>query len=801
MNVVEHDNQILTKESSRIEKYLLRIINRYFTIEISENTNNIEAIIVESLTRVKRDILKDSGGVFHINRKTGHITLTVQDFNGEVAFDKNTAFNKDFGNQADTICQGNDSRLFDSRTPLEHIHTIGNIDGLEDKLNNLSISSGKHYHPNKDVLDMLVYTGSKVQIDLIQLEYLEQSLKTYIEYLNGLEQSLIMRYNLAIAPLINILDIIMKYVQELEELQKHLCIWYEEAIKYTDEELAKLRQYINNLLTEEELIFYEDKAKNNIYLIYEDEIPLPNGNINFVRVKEDVTTDIIQDGDAETLKKIFDEGIHYGDPNNNNWIWDDSLKSFMCTMNNEYYWDAFLSKGTYKNYTHRVTLFSNSEDDDAIGVELMYNDVTHDRISLVCILGGQHLGNSTYFMNGCVAYIRKNYTNSNIDGTTNNVKYYAIKPVDNSLCKMIHSTSSVKWNSLSNGITVLVKRNGNNFRIWLKYNQPHTWNSVVNEEIIDIPDPLENPLFDFNLEDFSALSEFVDQEAHYGYACYSQESSYFKDVFFCSNRTEESNDGYVTNVDSTSEVKITLPNDIATNMGNVEHIKFYFRYDEDRPVWQEDATFKDFPYTMEVPIPYMYMTYSGIPILVQGFYNKNGYITAQAKILEKINDSITASTTYKDKVIIVSDIPETYISIVNNFLATRYQLFPVTSAEDFAVISGLMNPGEEYFIDGHYGMYWNPETDETVRGFLTSDLKKLEYFDWAANQPPERLYNSHVLYINKDGYMAVDDCYNQTKRKYIYTYTPRYLSNYYQNPRIYYQVFGGRSKKDGNTSE
>lgn len=40
----------------------------------------------------------------------------------ESTFTKKTAFNKDFGNQVETVCQGNDSRLSDARTPKSHTH-------------------------------------------------------------------------------------------------------------------------------------------------------------------------------------------------------------------------------------------------------------------------------------------------------------------------------------------------------------------------------------------------------------------------------------------------------------------------------------------------------------------------------------------------------------------------------------------------------------------------------------------------------------------------------------------------------
>lgn len=50
----------------------------------------------------------------------------------EDAFTKNTAFNKDFGSVAGTVCEGNDSRLSDARTPTMHksTHAIGGSDVL-----------------------------------------------------------------------------------------------------------------------------------------------------------------------------------------------------------------------------------------------------------------------------------------------------------------------------------------------------------------------------------------------------------------------------------------------------------------------------------------------------------------------------------------------------------------------------------------------------------------------------------------------------------------------------------------------
>lgn len=54
----------------------------------------------------------------------------------EDEFTKNTAFNKNFGNTAGTVCEGNDSRLSDSRIPLPHNQEIDTINGLTSALSN-----------------------------------------------------------------------------------------------------------------------------------------------------------------------------------------------------------------------------------------------------------------------------------------------------------------------------------------------------------------------------------------------------------------------------------------------------------------------------------------------------------------------------------------------------------------------------------------------------------------------------------------------------------------------------------------
>ena len=48
----------------------------------------------------------------------------------------------DFGTAAGKVCEGNDSRLSDARTPTAHTHTIANVTGLQAALDGKIAGSG-----------------------------------------------------------------------------------------------------------------------------------------------------------------------------------------------------------------------------------------------------------------------------------------------------------------------------------------------------------------------------------------------------------------------------------------------------------------------------------------------------------------------------------------------------------------------------------------------------------------------------------------------------------------------------------
>lgn len=67
------------------------------------------------------------GNVDNVKQYSASNKPSPTDIGAEPAFIKNNAFNKTFGTAAGTVCQGNDSRLSDARTPKAHTHSKSQI--------------------------------------------------------------------------------------------------------------------------------------------------------------------------------------------------------------------------------------------------------------------------------------------------------------------------------------------------------------------------------------------------------------------------------------------------------------------------------------------------------------------------------------------------------------------------------------------------------------------------------------------------------------------------------------------------
>ena len=74
----------------------------------------------------------------------------------EPAFTKNSAFNKNFGSEEETVCEGNDARLSDTRVPKAHTHKVSDISDFPSSMPASDVSSWAK-QPNKPS-----YTASEV---------------------------------------------------------------------------------------------------------------------------------------------------------------------------------------------------------------------------------------------------------------------------------------------------------------------------------------------------------------------------------------------------------------------------------------------------------------------------------------------------------------------------------------------------------------------------------------------------------------------------------------------------------------
>lgn len=107
-------------------------------ISTTDKANLDNAHSHTSATNNPHSVTKDQVGLGNVDNTSdadkpiSSATQTALN-NKEDAFTKNTAFNKDFGTATGTVCQGDDSRLSDARTPLSHAstHTSG-ADDIQD---------------------------------------------------------------------------------------------------------------------------------------------------------------------------------------------------------------------------------------------------------------------------------------------------------------------------------------------------------------------------------------------------------------------------------------------------------------------------------------------------------------------------------------------------------------------------------------------------------------------------------------------------------------------------------------------
>lgn len=178
MRMEELANNSFVKGTDSVERYLLDIIKQYFSSN-NIDTDSREYIINRAVKQMKEELSIDNAGVISVNGQTGNVEITLDSLGGEPLISpKLSAFNVNFGSEENTACMGNDPRLSDSRQPLPHEHEISDINGLTGELstikNNIALLDGTtHKHDNLNILNKLIYSGKKSEIDLTLLDDLE----------------------------------------------------------------------------------------------------------------------------------------------------------------------------------------------------------------------------------------------------------------------------------------------------------------------------------------------------------------------------------------------------------------------------------------------------------------------------------------------------------------------------------------------------------------------------------------------------------------------------------------------------
>lgn len=283
MNIIEHNDSQFTKERNELERYLMRIIQRYFDIEQNHSLESTEAIIVESLMRLKQTLIDNYKFIFNLNGESGNVTLTINKIGGEPAFKKNTAFNKNFGQEEDTVCEGNDERLFDERDPLPHVHKIENIESLKEIIETLEVSPISEIHANQNILDMIRYSGKKAEIDLAELEFLEVAVNRYYENLEYLQREAESIHRKKTEEFVEYKDRILEYLNRAKIVIQTSITWLNKAKEYTNSQTKSTRIWyqslINKFVTKQQLENMEKYFSNAVQFITDGEITLHDGSI------------------------------------------------------------------------------------------------------------------------------------------------------------------------------------------------------------------------------------------------------------------------------------------------------------------------------------------------------------------------------------------------------------------------------------------------------------------------------------------------------------------------------------------
>lgn len=543
MEFKENKNNYYTKELNDLDRYLLRVIKRYFDLEEINNAASINAIIAEAITRYKSSILYKNAGVNTLNNKFGIVNINITDLNGEKLFEKLSAFNKDFGTNQDNICMGNDERLSDKRTPKEHHHKILDVTELEEILNEVKKELGKygyHLHANMAILNKLKYTGTKTQIDLQELESLGSTITMLLNILETKRHSLINIYNSDLFDnLINQIYLFMQniytYIEESNKYINNLLISY---IKQKENDLEDIKEnIINNYPNIEDITLIKQIVNNILLLVSVQEISIPEMLNSIEGTMSSSNGDSMKDMyDNSSVISIKDNVINYytGTDKTDRWEYDTSLGTFICKVNEAEHL-MFLSSKKYKNYIHEITVTSNDADNDTITIILAVGRVIDKgeeyiyTLSLNISMALESFTDNPHKM--CVLFGYQTHYQDEIayDDT--------------------FDPTQTTWGG--NKIKIKIVREDSIFKIY---------RSEVNSDILNT-----TPCITFDMND--TYGDIINGESEYGYGCFSQRNSQFLDVNFVGYKDTILSD----NIEKEQDINFSmLPSDYVASSIEIE---------------------------------------------------------------------------------------------------------------------------------------------------------------------------------------------------------------------------------------
>lgn len=327
MRMEELSNSMYIKNTDQVERYLLNLVEQYCKNSNISSPSSREYIIKRAVQRMKEEISFDNLGVLSITIPsgevlTGAVELTLEMLNGEPLIpEKFSAFNVPFGNEQNTACEGNDLRLSDARKPLEHNHEISDIIGLEGQLSTLEgllnrTGQFEHEHNNKNILDMLIYSGDKNVIDLTLLDTLKEKIEKLVD---EIRQEIIDHKAEINTKITEVNTKIAEIKNQIEDLKKFIIDknneYYKKSTDYTDNKIQTtentLNKKIENLVTKSMLNVVLDIANKAYTLVGTSKYTLESAIDNNIQtIEQSILNDIIARG-TSLDKCVFDISLEY----------------------------------------------------------------------------------------------------------------------------------------------------------------------------------------------------------------------------------------------------------------------------------------------------------------------------------------------------------------------------------------------------------------------------------------------------------------------------------------------------------